>query len=175
MGSPRKSLKLLPHEKAALEALYVEFNIPTDQYPHRPGDLETLVRSWNDICDRSENSSDVLHYMITRRKKKQWVTLGRENCERLQGIAAGLTDEELHHLDAIHEELQVASDNFALNSELSEKLKKEFAKRTGRIYPGMLLAATMIRRRKAGALATLKPQKCDSAAPFADIDQVASN
>jgi len=73
----------------------------------------------------------------------------------------------------IHEELQIASDNFALNPELAEKLQKELARRAGRIVPSMILAAAMISRRKAGGLATLKPKRLDQDLGFADIDQVA--
>jgi hypothetical protein len=67
--------------------------------------------------------------------------------------------EELKQLDAIHEELQIASDDFALSAEAGKKLQEEFARRTGRVVPPMILAAAMIHRRKIGALATLKPSR----------------
>ena len=38
----------------------------------------------------------------------------------------------------------------------------------------MVLAAAMIKRRKAGALATLKPKSKDEDLGFSDIDQVAN-
>lgn len=165
---------MLTHEDKVLRDLYSQANIPTDQYPHRQDDLDNLVDSWNLICGRDESTSDLLHYMVTKRKKKLWVTLGRTNCERLENIRAGLSEHELKILDTIHEELQIASDRFALDSELSDTLQKEFAKRTGRIFPPMMLAAAMIRRRKVGALATLKPSKSVPDSPFADIDKVAN-
>src|SRR5437016_13782473 len=110
--------------------------------------------------------------MITRRKMGEWERLGRTTAEVFTGPRTKFTDEELKHLDAIHEELQIASDNFAINSELAEKLQKEFARRSGRIVPAMILAATMINRRKIGALATLKPKAEDADLDFSDLDPV---
>jgi hypothetical protein len=173
MPTIRQSLRLLPHEDALLRTLYREFNIPTDQYPQRPEDLMRLVDTWNNFTGRKESAPDVLHYMVTRRKKGKWERLGRTTAEVLCRPAVSFTDEELKHLDAIHEELQIASDNFALNSELADTLQKEFARRSGRIVPPTILAAAMIHRRKIGALATLKPKTDDADLGFSDIDQVA--
>ncbi len=173
MPRTRQSLQLLPHEEELLRTLYREFNIPTDQYPQRPTDLIGLVDTWNTLTSRKEHAPDVLHYMITQRKQAKWERLGRNACEKLPRLKVDFTDEELKHLDAIHEELQIASDNFALNSEHAEKLQQEFARRAGRIVPGMILAAAMINRRKVGALATLKPKSDENDLRFSDIDQVA--
>lgn len=173
MPTTRQSLRLPPHEDALLRTLYRNFNIPTDQYPQRSEDLMRLVDTWNNFTGRKESSPDVLHYMVTRRKKGKWERLGRTTAEVLCRPAVSFTDEELKHLDVIHEELQIASDNFALNSELADKLQKEFARRSGRIVPPMILAAAMILRRKMGALATLKPKSEEADLGFSDIDQVA--
>jgi hypothetical protein len=168
----RSTIKMAQDEDAVLKALYVDRNIPTDQYPQRPKDLESLVSSWNAICGRGESEPDILHYMITKRKSKLWPRLGRDEAEKLRTIAMSLTEEELEQLDAIHEELQIASDSYAVNKEYADKLKNEFAKRTGRVFPPMLLAAAMINRRKAGRLATLKPEAAPAELKFADIDKV---
>jgi len=54
-----------------LSGRFIEnFDIPTDQYPQRPEDLIRLLKSWNSLTGRSESAPDVLHYMITRRKKE---------------------------------------------------------------------------------------------------------
>lgn len=162
-------------EDSLLQSLYVEANIPTDQYARREAELRTLVDTWNTLCGRSESHTDLLHYMMTQRKNKKWVTLGRSECEKMKDTAAGLSAEELLVLDKIHEDLQISSDRFALDSELAEQLKKEFALRTGRVFPAMLLAAAMIRRRKVGKLETLKPTKESCSVPFSDFDKVASS
>jgi hypothetical protein len=81
----------------------------------------------------------------------------------------GLTREEIEEGYDI-----IASDNYALSEQVGRRLQEEFARRAGRIVPTMILAAAMIRRRKAGALATLKPKAGDNDLGFADIDQVAN-
>lgn len=174
MPRTRQSLRLLPHEDELLRTLYREFDIPTDQYPQRPDDLVRLVETWNNLTGRKEPGPEVLHYMITRRKKAKWERLGRDAGQGFTRPRVDFTEEELNHLDAIHEELQIASDNFALSSELAEKLQREFARRAGRIVPSMMLAAEMINRRKAGALATLKPKSDDQDLGFSDINEVAN-
>jgi len=170
MAKPRTSVKMLPDEDACLRALYRQYDIPTDQYPQRAGELTHLVETWNGVTGRRESPADVLHYMVTRRKKGKWEKLGRKAVSSDSVMSEQFSDDDLHHMDAIHEELQIASDNYALNTELAKKLQSEFAKRTGRIVPPMILAAAMITRRKAGALATLRPKPQEGDLGFADID-----
>lgn len=174
MSEVRKSVAMLAHEDKVFRELYAQANIPTDQYPQRQQELEELVNDWNLICGRDETAPDLLHYMVTKRKRGQWVKLGRSTCKKLNNIRMGLSEEELKVLDAIHEELQIASDRFALDPELAERLKQEFAKRTNRIFPPLMLAAAMINRRKVGSLATLRPSKAEGHSPFSDVDKVAN-
>jgi hypothetical protein len=174
MPSTRQSLRLLSHEDEFLRKLYREFNITTDDYPSFPGELVKLVDIWNGLTGREEAAPDVLHYMVTKRKNSDWVRLGRKTNKQVASLQVSFSVEELNHLDAIHESLQIASDNFALNSEDGERLQQEFARRTGRIVPAMILAAAMIRRRKDGVLATLRPKAKDSDRGFADINEIAN-
>jgi hypothetical protein len=173
MATPRKTLRLQKDEEESLRVLYREFNIPTDQYPQRPDDLQRLVSAWNDLTGRNEAAPDVLHFMITRRKKGKWERLGRDAGGEFQRPQETFTDDDIKHLDAIHEELQIASDTYALNADAAKRLQEEFARRAGRIIPPMILAAAMINRRKAGSLATLKPKSGDQDLGFSDIDEVA--
>lgn len=172
MGQSRSRLKMLPHEDEVLRTLYRELDIPTDQYPQRPDDLVQLTESWNSLTGRKESGRDILHYMITRRKKGKWEKLGRNAGGDFSRAKMNLSKDEHKALDAIHEELQIASDQYALNSDLADTLQQEFAKRTGRIVPSMILAAEMITRRKAGALSTLKPKSDDQDLGFSDIEQI---
>ena len=172
MAKKRPTLRLLPDEDRALRELYKLFRIPTDQYPQRPDDLARLVATWSELTGRNEASADVLHYMITRRKDGDWEKLGRDAGQDFSRTVIELSAEEFKHLDAIHEELQIASDNFALNTDLAQKLQQEFAKRAKRIVPAMVLAAAMINRRKAGVLATLRPKSDSSDLGFSDIGSV---
>jgi len=170
----RRTLRLLPHEDDLLRTLYREFNIPTDQYPQRPDDLIKLMTAFNNLTGRGEAAPDILHYMITRRKKKNWEKLGRDAGGDFTPPQFLFSEDEHTHLDIIHEEFQIASDNYALNGEAAKRLQDEFARRTGRIVPAMVLAAAMITRRKAGTLATLKPKAKEQDLGFSDIDQVAN-
>ena len=172
MTTRRKTLALQKCEDELLRTLYREYDIPTDQYPHRPEDLQRLVEAWNCMTARNESESDLLHYMISRRKKKKWEKLGPNAGKDFQKQDVSFSNDDNRHLDAIHEELQVSSDAYALNPEVAKRLQDEFACRTGRILPSMTLAAAMIKRRKGGALATLRP-KSDNGPAFSDIDQVA--
>jgi hypothetical protein len=172
MPTSRRSLRLLPHEDKLLRTLYRQFNIPTDQYPLRPDELTRLVHMWNSLTGRNESAPDLLHYMVTRRKKSQWERLGRNAGRDFSPLQVPLTDEDLKQLDEIHEELQIASDNYALDPEAGQRLQREFARRTGRVVPPMILAAAMITRRKAGALATLRPKSDEGDLGFSDINQV---
>jgi hypothetical protein len=172
MPTKRAVLQLLAHEDELLRTLYREFGIPTDQYPQRADDLLRLVNGWNKLTGRNESAPDILHYMISRRKKKNWEKLGRSETRGTAPERLPFSPEELEQIDAIHEGLQIPSDNYAINPEAAEKLMKEFAHRTGRIVPPMILAAAMIYRRKNGNLATLKPKSDEQNLGFADIDQV---
>jgi hypothetical protein len=172
MPTKRRLLQLLPHEDELLRTLYRQCNIPTDQYPQKPDELLHLVGMWNAFTGRNESAPDVLHFMITRRKSKNWERLGRSETKGTAPQRLSFSQEELDHIDVIHEELQIASDNYAINPDASKKLQEEFARRTGRIVPPMILSAAMIYRRKNGNLARLKPKSDEQNLGFSDIDQV---
>jgi hypothetical protein len=174
MPTKRRPLQILPHEDELLRTLYREYNVPTDQFPQRPDDLFRLVSTWNGLIGRNESPSDVLHYMVNKRKNGQWERLGRASGSGLAPQRLTFSPEELMQLDVIHEELQIASDNYALDPEASKKLQDEFARRTGRIVPGMILAAAMVYRRKNGNLTTLRPKSDEQDLGFSDIDQIAN-
>jgi len=173
MPTKRRLLQLLAHEDEVLRALYREAKIPTDQFPQRPDDLFRLVSAWNGFTGRNESPSDVLHYMVNKRKNGQWERLGRAAGTGFAPQRLTFSPEELNELDAIHEDLQIASDSYAINPEASKKLQEEFARRIGRIVPGMILAAAMVYRRKNGNLKTLRPKSDEQGLGFSDIDQVA--
>ena len=112
--------------------------------------------------------------MVNKRKNGQWERLGRTAGNGFAPQRLTFSPEELSQLDVIHEELQIASDNYALNPEASKKLQEEFARRTGRIVPGIILAAAMVYRRKNGNLTRLRPKPDEQDLGFSDIDQVAN-
>ena len=174
MQAKKRSLRLRPEEDKLLRTLYRQFGIPTDQYPQRPTDLANLLETWNGLTGRTDASEELLHYMFTKRKKGKWERLGSASAKQPQILQQRFSEDDLKHLDSIYEELQVAADNYALDTELGKKLQDEFARRTGRIVPQLILCSAMISRRKAGALTTLRPKSDDSDLGYNDIDEVAS-
>ena len=62
----------------------------------------------------------------------------------------------------------------ALDDDLGRKLTDEFARRTTKIIPTLVLCAAMITRRKGGALTTLRPKKDEADIGFSDLDEIAS-
>ena len=172
--SKRQHLQLASFEDAALRALYREYGIPIDQFIHRHCELAELVKTWNEFTGRSETPQDVFDYMMTKRKSAQWERLGRASARNPGPHAPCFTDEELTHLDAIHEDFQLASDKFATCPAAGKKLQAEFARRTKRIVSIAILAAAMVTRRKSGKLKTLKPKSKGQNLGFTDIDRVAN-
>ncbi len=140
---------------------------------NRPAIWKQLVDTFNGLTGRNDSPEDILHYMMTHRKQAQWVKIGRGKQPDEVREAVKLDAEDWPHVDAIYEELQIASDNFACDEELSKNFADEFAKRTGKIIPPMLLAAAVISRRKAARLATLKARSTEEDVNFGDIDEVA--
>lgn len=173
-GTTRTKLQLKPEEDHLLRILYKQFGVTTDNLPRQPAKFEEFTDTWNGLTGRSDTSPELLHYMITRRKKKSWVKLGRKKTGDKQQTPSHLfTQDDWEHIDAIYEEFQIPSDNFSLDPDLSKKLQDEFARRSGKIIPAMVISAAMVTRRKAGKLTTLKPKSGEDDLGFQDIDEVA--
>ena len=176
MSKLKHSLRLQPGEDKLLRTLYKQFGVTSDRFPQHPEALQEFVETWNNLTGRQDSPADLLHYIFTQRKQGLWVKLGRKPKSKYvpsDPIHCRFTEEDWKHLDAIYEELQVSSDSFALDDELGQKLTDEFARRTGKIVPTLVLCSVMIMRRKRGALTTLRPKKDDDDLGFSDIEDVA--
>ena len=171
-GTTRTTLHLKPEEDHLLRILYKQYGITTDNFPRVPDKLEEFTETFNGLTGRSDSAPELLHYMITRRKKGKWEKLGRKTSGEQPSTSHVFTNDDWTHIDAIYEEFQIPSDNFSLDADLSKKLQDEFAKRSGRIVPAMVISAAMVSRRKAGKLATLKPKASEEDLAFGDIDEV---
>ena len=159
MPTKRRPLQLLPPEDELLRTLYRQENIPTDQYPQRHDDLLRLVSNWNGFTGRNESAPgrSSLHGDQTQ----EW-EMGTPRPHHVRYPCTSAADVFTRRAGAARRHpRRVAdpSDNYALNPELAEKLKNEFARRTDRIVPGTILAAAMIYRRKIGNLARTRPAK----------------
>lgn len=173
-GTTRTKLQLKPEEEHLLQILYKQFGITTDNFPRFPDSLDEFTETFNSLAGRVDTAPELLHFMITRRKGGEWVKLGRKTQgDRRQSASHVFTDHDWEHIDAVYEEFQIPSDNFSLDPDLSKKLQDEFARRSGRIVPAMVISAAMVTRRKAGKLTTLKPKASEKDLGFGDMDEVA--
>lgn len=173
MVTGRKTLPLAREDDALLRLLYLQWKIPTDQFARRPEDMDAFTKNWNNLAGRSDSSIELLHYIVTKRKNGQWVRLGEDHQEMPDRQHAALSGEDCMILDEIYEDLQIPSDRLVVDNEASTRFAQEFARRTGKIIPPIILSATMVTRRKNGELTTLKPKNDDGKdLGFKDIDQV---
>ena len=151
MKQKHKSIKLTSTERESLVELYLKTRIPIDQFEKRPADLARFVRTWSKITGRADTDCDLIHYMKTQRKRKLWVTFDGDHMKS-PSIAGTLNAEETQILVAIYEEnvasIGLGSDNLSHDSEIAELIEKEFAHRTRRRVPAMLLTAVLTTLRK---------------------------
>lgn len=160
---------ILPDEDALLKALYKQYRIPTDQYKRRPEDLRRFTDQWNMLTDRSDQPGELLHYMVTERKKGNWPRLGRDH-EKVETLPEDvLSEKEWADLKGVYVELGIGSDNYGYDHELRRELAERFATRTGRIVSGHILMAAIEAKRKRGEWVKLGSDD----EPFADMDAIA--
>ncbi len=167
----RRSITLSPDEEHLLRTMYYEARIPTDQFQRRPRRWRQFVAVWNEATGRDDSPEEILHWLVTRRKRPH----GRPG--RLEAIGEGykrlrspgadiLTGEQWEVLDAIYVEMGVGSDNFVFDPDLKRGLVREFLRRTRVHVPATKLIAALVARRKGGFLARINDMG------FRDIDQV---
>jgi len=181
MSSYRKSISLSPDEERLLRTMYYEAQIPTDQFPKRQREWSRFTAVWNQATGRNDSKEELLHWMVTRRKR------GKDRPGRLEAIGpehqrlrspgtSMLSSEQLEVLDQVYQDLRVASDNFVFDRDLAKDLAREFAERTGEGFSATALVAALIARRKDGFLGRLGPDGGpgeERDIGFGDIDQVA--
>ncbi len=157
----RSTIGLSSRHREILESLYLEFRIPSDQYQRRQQDLTRLVRRWNILTDRGDSPSQVLHYIITKRKNGDWVRLDGEH-KRLKTMPEDfLSTEEWEILQDVYDKRVlnqgVGTDALAYDDDLARQIQREFSQRAGRAVRGSLLVAAIIAKRKRGEWTKLRP------------------
>jgi hypothetical protein len=179
MRRNRKAIQLADDESALLQHLYLAAGIPTDQYARRPVDLANLVQTFNDLTGRSFAPGDLRHYIVAKRKQSKWVRFEGTH-KRLDSIPEALNPEQWISLGEVYQELLAAaglgSDTLAFDDELAQELAQRFAERSGtsRIWPGQLLFAMIMAKRKRGEW--IKVRTSPDGEPnigFGDIGKVA--
>lgn len=175
MGKRKKSIRVPDYQCDLLQHLYLEFGIPSDQYKRRPKERAQFTTRWNDLSERNDSPEDLLHFIVTRRKNKQWVTFGGTH-KRLESMPDDfLSRKEWKQLEMAFVNVVSSkgkgSDNLVFDTNLSKELAKAFALLSGRIINAGLLTAAIEAKRKRGEWVTL-PKNADRG--FDDFDQAAA-
>lgn len=178
MSKLRKAISIPAHEVEILKELYRQFRFPSDQYKRRPEQLERFTGAWNTLTHRSDTGGELLHYIITQRKQKKWVTFGNDYIRLACLPDTFLSAREWRILEDIYREemlpRQIGSDNLAYDDMLAAQLAREFCDRSGRMVYGRLLFHAIMSKRKRGEWVNVRPPKeGGNSRPFGDIDQIA--
>lgn len=179
MSERRKSIKLFPNERQALEDVYLKWGFAVDSYEQLPEELEAMVEEWRQRCGRSDPTSDVFHYIRNARKcknqgqSKGWVRFDGKH--KTPAPMPSFTADEVETLVLIYSKLVACeghgSDNLAYDPALMDLIAKEFAESTGRVVPPHYLCAKLTALRKRGLLTEVTPKKVG----FKDMDEVAQS
>jgi hypothetical protein len=161
----RRSWKyfLDPADKQTLEGLYVNECVATDQLRRDPATLARITRTFNQLTGRDDSSSDLLAYMINRRKEKDWPRL-EGNAKRFEPVTDLLTDEQLEVLRGIYVTLDVPSDQYICRVQLGRRIADLFHASTSARFPAQLLVAVIVAKRKRGLWVRIR-------GVFDDLDQ----
>lgn len=169
MATRRKCIRLNPIEHDTLARLYVERQIATDRYMHRPDALADLTAMFNALTGRNDKPGDILHYMQSKRRHKgKFPTLNGSHV-RLPVVLGRLVDDDhIEVLKGLFAEFRVGVERFVQDDELARALARRFMQITGVRKRGYVLATAMLELRKRGDLPKLDLRN-DSAA-FDDFD-----
>lgn len=153
-----------PGEKKLLEDLYELHGVATDQLRRDQATLLQIARAFNRMTDREESPSDILRYMINRRKGKDWPCLG-DKAKKFEPLSELLSETELEILKNVYISFDVPSDEYLYRPKLARQIANRFNGLTGlSIHPNVLVAIIMAKRKR-GLWICIREE-------FGDIDQV---
>ncbi len=176
MTNRKKTIRLSPDEDQLLRTLHRQSGVPDGQFAQRPKFWRQFTSVWNEATDRRDTPEDLLHYIMTRRKRGRgrpgrWDPFG-DDYQPLSCPESGtLSPEQWMAVDAIYVEMKVGADNFLIDRELRREMLRRFVERTGAHVPELLFTAALIARRKGGFLP--KAGQSDTDTGFGDINEVA--
>jgi hypothetical protein len=137
-----------PADKQTLEDLYVAQGVATDQLRRDHATLVIIARTFNQMTGRDDSTSDLLGYMINRRKEKDWPRLG-DRAKKFPPVTQLLTDDQLEVLRDIYITLDVPSDQYICRVSLAKRIADLFHSRTGvRVSPNLLVAVIVAKRKR---------------------------
>lgn len=177
MTNRKKSIRLAPDEDELLRTLHRQSGIPDGQFLQRPRFWRHFTDVWNEATERNDAPEDLLHYIMTRRKRPKgrpgrWEPFGDEYKRLACPEPDILKPKEWQAVDAIYLEMRIAADNFLIDRELRREFHGRFVARTGAHVPELLLTAAVIARRKGGFLPKIDTGEGGDDVGFRDIEAV---
>ncbi len=150
-------------DKQTLEGLYVAHGVATDQLRRDPATLSVITRTFNQLTGRDDSSSDLLSYMMNRRKEADWPRLGSA-AKRFEPVTELLTDEQLEALRRIYVTMDIPSDQYMCRNTLARRIADMFEASTGVRISAQVLVAVIVAKRKRGLWVRIR-------GAFGDLDQ----
>lgn len=157
-------------EKPVLEQLYVHYGVATDQLRRVPEVLNSIAAAFNRIASRDIGASELLRYMINRRKNDggDWPKLGAK-AEKFPPVGSLLTDADIEALRQIYQTMDLTSDELLFRPRMASELADKFEAATGKRIAGSLLVAVIVAKRKRGEWLKIRET---APAAFSDIPAV---
>lgn len=177
MTSKRSSIRLSPDEDQLLRTLHRQSGIPDGQFPQRPRFWHRFTEIWNEATERDDSPEEILHYIMTRRKRPhgrpgRWEPFGPDH-KRLRNPEPDLlAPEQWEIVNEIYVEMNLGADNYLVDAAARTDLLKRLAARTGEHVSDLVFVAALIARRKGGLLPKTGTGADRTDIGFQDLDEV---
>ena len=153
----RMSIRLSPDEDKTLRVLHRHSGIPDGQFPQRPKFWRRFTDVWNEATDRSDSPEELLHYIMTRRKRPRgrpgrWEPFGDDYKPLKCPQPDVLSEEHWAIVDQLYVELGISADSLLVDAAARQDFLTRFVARTGEHVPDLLFVAAIVARRKGGLL-----------------------
>lgn len=179
MKNRRKSIRLSPDEDKLLRTLHRQSGVPDGQFPQRPKFWRRFTDVWNEATDRSDSSEEILHYIMTRRKRPhgrpgRWEPFGDGYKPLRCPESDVLSKAHWAIVNQLYVEIGISADSLLVDAAARQDFLKRFVARTGEHVPDLLFVAAIVARRKGGLLpkTSRAGAEGDEDIGFGDIDMV---
>lgn len=174
MATRRKSIRLSPDEDSLLRTLHRQSGIPDGQFPQRPRFWRRFTDVWNEATDRSDSPEEILHYIMTKRKKGLWFRFDGDHSRLKSPEPDVLSKEQWEVVDELYVEIGISADALLVDASARTAFLKRLAAKTGEHISDLLFVAALVARRKGGMLPKTGggPDGGGDDIGFRDIDKV---